>query len=789
MRGFPFRFSVQWFAILLVHCLVWTGVGFGYGGDVEGTTFEFDLPSDDVKSLLPDGLELVQSVIKSDTHPVLLTFCVQSHVGAPFTDFNYKELIVTVPYVQWDDAHAPSYKYRGPFSYLPHLYLNETTPVKLGQWWAGDDKEIAQISQIVTDTGGNFRVIGNEFHPFAGKVIVDANWTTVGSYQNSSAFPSFVQHFAKGYNLPSIGRYPKDGGPWKCLPQDYHTDQAQIMPAFGTVIIKHAFIGKFPTGTFNFTALGRSTPGGYRMKTAWQYMSLIADCKDFDPDDKPCQKNESTGKNGLLQPIPSLPNQTLHYTDPCVSGPYTICNYQFSVTCNASIVSQPENEEQLRAAVLDARNFNLSVRAIGIPHSDNGVWCKQGGALIMMGRMNRILLLDRIEMTVNVEAGVRIGDLTEYLHAEGMALDALYPAFNGVTVGGAMGTGAHGSSLNIASAFGSALRYAEVMDAEGNIKAYGPGPTLKALQTHLGVLGVIVRMKLAVVPQFKVEIFQSIENDSLLDNGSLVQLCRSTDWIYAGWYPHLQKIVLRQGWKVPIAMPGNASTNFLIPPFPKLFMPLYSEINQFSVTHPNCSCKLESASLLTEEVAPPYIEGNRSGLNPAVGYSHRMMSGNCPKDVCPWHNGLRVQEMEIGVPFARAQEAITAMLNFFSIKRKTIICLPLQGVFFRVERGDSSFLGMGGGQRDSLVIGLTTWRPDLQQPRYHEQSYREIVNILMDNFEGRPHWAKNEPPTFKKRDWIDSFGRESWTSFQNVRTKMDPNGVFMNEFAETIFGV
>ena len=97
--------------------------GFGYGGAVDGAVFEISLPRQQVVSMLPEGLELNSTAA---THPVMLTFCVQLHVGAPFTHFNYDEFIVTVPFVQWDAARAAGKKYRGPFSYLPHLYLNET---------------------------------------------------------------------------------------------------------------------------------------------------------------------------------------------------------------------------------------------------------------------------------------------------------------------------------------------------------------------------------------------------------------------------------------------------------------------------------------------------------------------------------------------------------------------------------------------------------------------------------------------------------------------------------------
>jgi hypothetical protein len=240
--------------------------GFGYGGSVDGAVFELNLPRSTVISLLPKGLELIST--SADSQPVLLTFCVQLHVGAPFTDFNYKEFILTgisfraqpqldltslslVPYVQWDNDHAPQYKYRGPFSYLPHLYLNETEPTVLGQFWAGDDKEVATITRVQTKSGsGSFTVKGNPEHPFAGETILEASWTD-GEFSNATAFPGFEANFAAGYNLPSIGRYPKDSGEWKCLPQNYHTsDIARVAPTTGHVTIHKAFMGEasMPTG-------------------------------------------------------------------------------------------------------------------------------------------------------------------------------------------------------------------------------------------------------------------------------------------------------------------------------------------------------------------------------------------------------------------------------------------------------------------------------------------------------------------------------------------------------------
>ena len=60
--------------------------------------------------------------------------------------------------------------------------------------------------------------------------------------------------------------------------------------------------------------------------------------------------------------------------------------------------------------------------------------------------------------------------------------------------------------------------------------------------------------------------------------------------------------------------------------------------------------------------------------------------------------------------------------------------------------------------------------------------FQEIEQILLQKYEGRPHWGKNSIPVF-----LDSKDRfPKWNDFLAVKQKMDPEGIFTNAFWERI---
>lgn len=100
------------------------------------------LPAEDVAELLPRGLELApQPVVARGLHPVVV-IAGHNHYEAWFGDMHYNEALVAVPFVRRTDTHIPN---RGPFLYMPRLYLDEQRPRRLGNLLYGYEKLEAQI--------------------------------------------------------------------------------------------------------------------------------------------------------------------------------------------------------------------------------------------------------------------------------------------------------------------------------------------------------------------------------------------------------------------------------------------------------------------------------------------------------------------------------------------------------------------------------------------------------------------------------------------------------------------
>jgi xylitol oxidase len=131
-------------------------------------------------------------------------------------------------------------------------------------------------------------------------------------------------------------------------------------------------------------------------------------------------------------------------------------NYRYS----ASELLVPENVEQIQEWV--TRSTRMKV--LGTRHSFNGIAdCTQ--SLLSLQKLNQVTELDRTRNTVTVEAGIRYGELCQFLHSNGYALHNL-ASLPHITVAGACATATHGSGDQNGN-LATAVHSMEVVKADG----------------------------------------------------------------------------------------------------------------------------------------------------------------------------------------------------------------------------------------------------------------------------------------------------------------------------------
>jgi FAD/FMN-containing dehydrogenase len=129
--------------------------------------------------------------------------------------------------------------------------------------------------------------------------------------------------------------------------------------------------------------------------------------------------------------------------------------------------------------------------------------------------------------------------------------------------------------------------------------------------------------------------------------------------------------------------------------------------------------------------------------------------------------------MEYALPRVHAREAVLAVREVIA-RRGFRVPFPLE---VRFVSGDDAFLSPAAG-RDTCYVAVHMYRGMEWEP------YFRAVEEIMDGFEGRPHWGKRHFQTAQTL----SERYPDWDRFQAVRTRLDPGGVFANDYVRRTLG-
>ncbi|RME14774.1 MAG: FAD-binding oxidoreductase, partial [Alphaproteobacteria bacterium] len=159
-------------------------------------------------------------------------------------------------------------------------------------------------------------------------------------------------------------------------------------------------------------------------------------------------------------------------------------------------VARPERRASLARLMEEA-----PAPAFGMRRSYNDCPLNDGGRAIDMSRMDKILAFDPETGIVEVEAGVRIGDLLRLFAPRGW-IPAVMPGTGFPTVGGAIAHDIHGKNHHVLGSFGQHVLSVTLLQPGGRRVTATPARNktlFRATMGGLGQTGVIVSARLQMI--------------------------------------------------------------------------------------------------------------------------------------------------------------------------------------------------------------------------------------------------------------------------------------------------
>lgn len=390
---------------------------------------------------------------------------------------------------------------------------------------------------------------------------------------------------------------------------------------------------------------------------------------------------------------------------------------------------RPSTVDEIQGLVAGAER----VKAAGTRHSFGDIADTEGD-LISVEAFDKVLEIG--EGWVDVEAGIRYGDLAAALWREGRAL-ANMASLPHITVGGSVATGTHGSGV-LNPSLSAAVREMTVVGADGEVRTFKRGePEFAGAVVHLGALGIVTSLRLDIQAAFEVAqtVYEGLawkelesEFDALLSGAYSVSLF--TRWAS----DEVDQVWVKRTW-------GESTEEYFGakrasgPRHPLPDMPTENCTAQMGVFGP----------------APDRLPHFRMEFTPSGG-----------------------EELQAEYLMPR-RHAFTALKTIDKIRDRIAPLLYVSEI--RTVAADDLWMSPSYGE-DSVAIHFT-WR----------QMSKEVLALLPEvearlaPFGARPHWGKLFTMSGDRLRAV----YPRFAEFRALAEKMDPSGKFRNRYLDHLF--
>lgn len=425
-------------------------------------------------------------------------------------------------------------------------------------------------------------------------------------------------------------------------------------------------------------------------------------------------------------------------------------NWAGNVTARPARQVAPGSAEEVAAAVRDAAERGLRVKAAGTGHSFTAA-AATDGVLIRPERLAGVHRVDRAAGTVTVGAGTPLKQLNAALAGEGLSLTNMGDIME-QTVSGAVSTGTHGTGRESGS-IAAQIAALELVTADGSVltcsREENP-EVFAAARIGLGALGVVTALTFTVEPVF---LLTAREEPMSFDQvtGAFEELWSANEHFEFYWFPHT----------------GNCNT----------------KRNNRSAGPPRPLGR--AGAWLEDELLSNGVFGavNRLGRAvpatiPAIArISSRALSArtytDIPYKVFTSPRRVRFVEMEYALPRAAVVDALRELRA--AVDRSGLrVSFPVE---VRTAPADDITLSTASG-RDSAYIAVHMFRGTPYQ------AYFTLAERIFTAHEGRPHWGKvHTRDAGHLADVYPRFGE-----FLALRDRLDPERRFQNDYLRRVLG-
>ncbi|KAF6154705.1 hypothetical protein GIB67_025932 [Kingdonia uniflora] len=476
--------------------------------------------------------------------------------------------------------------------------------------------------------------------------------------------------------------------------------------------------------------------------------------------------------------------------------------------CRAPTVTFPKTEEDIRLVVAEANRKKLKVKVVtGFSHTIPKLACPTSSSentfFLSTSMYNTNIEVDIGNMTVTVDSGVGLRDLIDKVEEVGLSLVAS-PYWEGVSVGGLISTGAHGSSwwrkggsvhdhvvgISLVVPAGESDGYAKILKLDSR------NPLFNAARVSLGLLGVITKVTISLEPGFKRSITNVFNNDSHFED-EFMDLAQKHEFADITWYPSKYIAVYRYDDRVPLSVSGDGINDFIGFQANTLLVSASVRATEKALeTARNVKgrCTMAASVLAYKKLIGSGLKNNLIFTGyPVVGRQGKMQtSGSClhspAADIlstCAWDpriNGLFFYETTAIFPASKFTNFILDVKKLRDLKPENFCGVDIyNGFMVRFVKASTAYLSHS---EDSVVVDFNYYRADEPStPRLNQDVWEEVEQMAFFKYGAKPHWAKNRNLAFlgvqKKYT--------SFTKFLAVRKQLDPQSMFSSDSSDEIF--